>query len=89
MSNLLKLEKKLEETFVDSVRSLSEGEMKDKVVSLSQELEKVSQMQKEDVKLNELKDQLKDFNGGYNDSKKEFKKRIQYLLLLLESKGKL
>jgi hypothetical protein len=88
-SELLKLEKSIEETFVDSVRALSEPEIKNRLVNIAKELEDVQNEQKENAQLNELKEQLKVLNSGYSELKKEKKKRIKYLLLLLESRGKL
>jgi transketolase len=63
--------------------------MEKKVVELSKEVEDVEERKKNDATLNDLKEDLKALAGGYNDLKKEAKKKIQYLLLLLESRGKL
>jgi hypothetical protein len=84
-----KLTKKLAESFVDEVRGLDEKSLRDRVVTLSKELEDVRDEQKEDKTLNALKEQLKDLNGGYNDLKKEKTNRLKYLILTLENRGKL
>jgi arsenate reductase-like glutaredoxin family protein len=47
------------------------------------------ELQKTDIKINELKEQLKDLNDGYKGVINEKLKRLNYLLLLLESRGKL
>ena len=84
-----KLVKKLPESFVDDVRASDEKTLRDKVVNLSSELEEAIETQKSDATLNALKEQLKDLNGGYNDVKKEKRNRIKYVLMTLESRGKL
>jgi hypothetical protein len=84
-----KLVKKLPESFVDDVRASDEKTLRDKIVNLSSELEEAVETQKADSTLKALKEQLKDLNGSYNDVKKEKRNRIKYVLMTLESRGKL
>jgi hypothetical protein len=84
-----KLEKQLEETFVDEVRAASNENLMDRVINLSKEVEDNQNDKKNDGKLNSLKDDVKALAGGYNDLIKDKKKRIQLILLLLEERGKL
>lgn len=86
---LRSLGKSIDESFVDSVRGLPSDDIKSKIVELNQTMNEQKELQKEDVKLNELKEQVKALNGGYNDIIKEKKKRLNYLLLLLETRGKI
>jgi polynucleotide 5'-kinase involved in rRNA processing len=84
-----KLMKKLPDSFVSSVRAGDERTLKDLVVNLSKEIEDVREQQKEDSTLNALKEKMKDLNGGYQDVKKEKTNRLKFILMSLESKGKL
>lgn len=82
------LEKQIEETFVDSVRGLPNNDLKDKMVELNKEIRDNKEAQKQNTVIKDLKEKLKDLNKGYSDLNTEKSKRLKYILLLLESRGK-
>lgn len=86
---LKKLEQNLPESFVDSVKSIQNSDAEKQIVELSKEFEDITEQMKADAKLNDLKEDVKALSAGYKDLKKQAKSKIQYLLLLLESRGKL
>jgi hypothetical protein len=88
-TKLRNLAKQVEESFVDSVRGLPSDDLKTKVVEFNQQINQQRGLQKSDNNIKELKEKLKDLNDGYKGVINEKLKRLNYLLLLLESRGKL
>jgi hypothetical protein len=84
-----KLNKKLPESFQDDVKVADEKTLRDKIVSISKSVEDLDEEKKNDAKLNALKEQLKDINGGYKDARKDLTDRLKYIILTLEERGKL
>jgi len=82
--NLDKLERKLNKEFAVEVQKADEETLNKMVVTLSKEIENINYTQKEDTKLKALKSQAKDLNGGYRDTRKYKKDRLQYVLLNLK-----
>lgn len=88
-STMEKLTKKLPDSFLDDVKVADEKSLRDKIVQLSKEVEDCDEEKKNDSKLNALKEQLKDLNGGYKDARKDRTDRLKYIILTLEERGKL
>ncbi len=84
-----RLEKKLTETFIDEVNGLDEKGLRDKVVTLSKEIEDIERAKEADADLAALKDRVKELAGAYSDAKKDKSNKLKYVLFLLEEKGKL
>jgi len=82
-----KLEKKLGADLSVELQKSSNDRLKDLVVNLSKEIEKIEQEKEADAKLAKLKEMLKDLSGGYNDARKEKKIRLQYCLMTLQERG--
>ena len=88
-ATLEKLSKKIEETFVDDIRTADEKNLRDKIVQISKQLEDHDETKKNDGTLNNLKEQVADLNGGYRDARKEKSDRLKYVILTLEERGNL
>lgn len=85
LEKLDKLESKLDENFVLEIKKNNSSDfLKDQVVKLSKEIEDIEEQMKADVKLNTLKEQVKDLSSGYRDVKKEKNKKRQYILLTMK-----
>jgi uncharacterized coiled-coil DUF342 family protein len=84
-----KLEKKLEDTFIKETKASNNEAIREEIVKLSKRLEDIDQEKKADGKLNTLKEDLKDLNGGYRDAKKAVSTKVQYLILTLTERGNL
>lgn len=82
-----KLEKVLDESFLDSVKDLSDDDLKNTLVKLSQGEEKINEEKEANATLNKLKEDLKALNGGYSSLKKLNRKKLKYVLLLLDAKA--
>ena len=82
-----KLEKKLGADLSVELGKSSNDRLKELIVNLSKEIEQIEQERDADAKLQELKEMLKDLNGGYSDAKKDRKIRLQYCLMLLQERG--
>jgi hypothetical protein len=84
-----KLAGKIDAEFVETSLSMQDGQIKDMVVSMSKELEDLKLKKKEDPKISSLAADLKALRDGYKDLINPIKFKIQFLLVLLEERGKL
>ena len=88
-SRILKLASKLDSDFTTEANSMADDKVKDMIVNLSKQVEDLQEQKKNDSQIKVLAEDLKDLRGGYTDLIKPLKQKTQYLLLLLEDRGKL
>ena len=82
-----KLEKKLDADFMLEVQKSDPQSLKDKVLKYSREVQNIEDSMKGDVKLQSLKEQVKDLSGGYRDAIKITKARLEYTLAVMKLNG--
>lgn len=75
--------------FTDEADSFDVDRLKAEIVAAEKNIYIVDKEKEENAKLKDLKEQLKDINGGYSDAKKFQTAKMQYCLFLLESKGEI
>lgn len=83
------LSKQVSEDLVDNTKSASDIEVAAYIVKFTKEVEDQIQAKKDNTKIAELTANRKALTDGYNNVIKEYRKKIKYLMLLLESRGKL
>jgi len=88
-NKLQKLMKKVEETFVDSVRAASNEKLRDEIIKLTGEIDEQMESKKNNTVLAEHRANAKALADGYNNVIKDRKDRISLIMLLLESRGNL
>lgn len=86
---MIKLSKKLEGEFVDSIRAASDEKLKDHVINLTDEIEEQLEAKKANTVLRELRANAKALSDGYKNVINNRKEKIQLIMLTLESRGKL
>lgn len=86
-NRLQNLRKKMTEDFVKEVKASTPEALKNKVVAISQEVQKVDSAKANDNKLKVLRTQIADLNGGYRDLKKKHSQEREYVLLTLLERG--
>ncbi len=88
-----KLEEKLlkaaGEAVVEAMQSMSEQELRDRLVSLAQHEKETDDKLEADEKIKELKEELKNLQGPYKDALKSIKLQRGYAAVRLEEMGKM
>lgn len=89
MAKTFKKIDKLPQGFVDSVGSMSEDEIKNRMVELECGISELEKKMEEDADLESLKLALKEAKETYTVPKKELSLQIRYLVYELETRGKI
>ncbi len=76
------------EEFKSVVVSMSDSELKEKVVNLSRNEGEILKAKKDDEELNETKDRLKEMTTPYAEALKKVKVERAYVHTILEERGK-
>lgn len=83
------LKKKLDDNYVDEVKTMSSEALKEKIVQLSKQIDDTDAEKAKDMKLKAARTAVSDLNGGYRDRKKEIDRKRQFALLTLQERGSL
>ena len=81
---LKNLEKKIGGSFISEARGFTKAQLEAKLLELSKYREQIEEAQKDDPDIQEMKEELKELNRPYNESKKanSLKSKAIYLLML-------
>lgn len=74
----------ISDSFKENCKNMSEDDAAAMVADISIEIKKHKKLQKEDVKLQQAKQIVKDLNGGYTSLIKHEQAKIQHLLEIIE-----
>lgn len=82
-----KLAKKLDETFLSDVKTMSEAALRESALNYAKQIERVEEERESDTKLQALSEQKKDLEKGYGEAKKHARLRMQYILATMKLNG--
>lgn len=79
--------KKIPTEFVDSVSSMDENEIKERILTCEQHLYEIDEAMDKDDKLNGAKENVKEFSKPYRETKQTESAKIKYCMFVLENRG--
>lgn len=79
--------KKIPTEFVDSVNSMDENEIKERILTCEQHVYEVDDAMDNDEKLNAAKENVKEFSKPYRETKQTEAAKIKYCMFVLENRG--
>ena len=74
--------------FASEAEALDASSLEDRIVELAKGLEEVEKAKEADTALQEARENAKELNAPYLESKKVIRLKTSYLVQLLEEKGK-
>lgn len=88
-SKYQKLADKLDKDFVKEAISKNDDQIRDFIVTISQQIEGVQEQKKQDPTRKQLGMDLKTLNDGYRDVINPMKLKLQFMLSVLQERGKI
>lgn len=73
--------------FVSEVVGLAVSDLEKRISSLAKGIKEIEDTEKADSDLQEAKAKVKEFKAPYNDSKKDAKAKLNYVINLIKEKG--
>jgi hypothetical protein len=80
-------EKWVPQTFKDSADSMPTDELEQAILDANKEVKATEEARSQDTKLQVLKEDLRELNGGYSDTLKTLRAKINYGLSILQTRG--
>lgn len=79
--------KKLDDAFIDTVNTMSEDDIKERIVSCEGNLSEIENAKKNDQKLQQSKELSKELSAPYRESHAIETAKIRFLVYTLEQRG--